>query len=124
LDHHSSADEVFGHARSGITIRHPAFTSRKSWTTDISVDVDGRSLVIEYDGAYWHGAPAKILIDERKSQDLLAAGYLVVRLREDGLPGLAIDHPRYREVRVYSTAPRPRRVMEEIQAWMAELPSH
>jgi hypothetical protein len=52
--------------------------------------------VIEYDGAYWHSAPAKVLVDARKSVDLLAAGHLVVRLREDALPSLYIADPRYR----------------------------
>ena len=43
----------------------------------------------------------------------------MVRLREDDLPPLAIDHPRYRELRVYSAAPRPHAVMEEIRDWLA-----
>lgn len=48
------------------------------------------------------------MVDTAKNVDLLAAGYLVVRLREDDLPSLSIGHPHYREVRVYSAAPRPR----------------
>jgi hypothetical protein len=89
---------------------------------DISADVDGFTLVIEYDGAYWHAAPAKFLVDHCKTQDLLAAGFVVVRLREDNLPSLAIDHPRYRELRVYSAAPHPGAVMEEIRGWLASQP--
>ena len=54
--------------------------------------------------------------------DLLAAGWVVVRLREDNLPPLAIDNPRYREIRVHSAVPRPRTVMEEIRDWVAGLP--
>ena len=52
-----------------------------------------------------------------------AAGFVVVRLREDDLPPLAIDHPRYLELRVYSAAPRPRAVMEEIRDWLASQPA-
>jgi hypothetical protein len=63
-----------------------------------------------------------VLVDERKSRDLLAAGYFVVRLREDKLPALAIRDPRYREVRVYSTAPRPGAVMKEVRDWLAGVP--
>ncbi|RZL75211.1 MAG: hypothetical protein EOP32_31935 [Rhodococcus sp. (in: high G+C Gram-positive bacteria)] len=98
-----------------------AYATRKSWTTDISVDHEGLTVVIEYDGAYWHSADAKVLVDQRKSRDLLAAGCVVVRLREDDLPSVAIDHRRYREVRVHSTVPRPRKVMEDIHDWLRGL---
>lgn len=121
LDHHAAAVDVFGNARSGVVVKNEAFASRKSWTTDISVDVNGCTLVIEYDGVYWHSAAAKVLVDERKSLDLLAAGCAVVRLREDSLPPLPVDNPRYWEIRVYSTASRPRAVMEEIRDWVAGL---
>lgn len=119
LAHHAAATEAFGAARSGVTVRHEVFTSRRSWTTDISVDLGGRTLVIEYDGAYWHSAPAKLMVDQRKSRDLLAAGFLVVRLREDGLPTLGIDAADYLEIAVYSTAPRPAVVMDEVKGWAA-----
>ncbi|MFZ2527493.1 MAG: zinc-ribbon domain-containing protein [Rhodococcus sp. (in: high G+C Gram-positive bacteria)] len=122
LDHHAAALAIFGNARSGITIQHDAFISRRSWTTDISVEHQGRTVVIEYDGAYWHRADAKILVDQRKSLDLLAAGCMVVRLREDDLPSLGIEHPRYLEIRVHSTAPRPRMVTDGIHDWVNALP--
>lgn len=121
LAHHAAAEELFTGARSGAVLRDRAFTTRKSWSADISVEVDGRLLVVEYDGAHWHAAPAKILVDERKTADLLAAGLLVVRLREDDLPPLGVQHPRYHEVRVYSAAPRPQNAMEEIAVWLGEL---
>jgi len=35
-------------------------------------------------------AEAKVLVDQRKSRDLLAAGCVVVRLREDALPSLSV----------------------------------
>lgn len=120
LAHHAAAQEVFGEARSGIRVQDEAFTSRKSWTVDIAVETSGRTLVIEYDGAYWHSAPAKVLIDERKSRDLLAAGYAVVRLREDDLPELGIDHPLYREIRVLSHLPRPDAVMTTVRSWVLD----
>ena len=124
LEHYAAAVEVFGNARSGITMTDDAYTTRSSWTTDISVDHEGLTVVIEYDGAYWHSADAKVLVDQRKSRDLLAAGCVVVRLREDDLPSLAIDHPRYREVRVHSTMPRPRKVIADIHDWVRGLKSH
>ena len=74
LAHHAAAVKAFGNARSGVRLRHPTFTSRPSWTADILVEInDGNSLVIEYDGAYWHRPTEKVLVDERKSVDLLAA---------------------------------------------------
>ena len=85
--------------------------------------MNDRTVLIEYDGSYWHSPLAKQLIDERKSLDLLAAGHAVVRLREDGLPTLGIEHPCYREILVYSTAPQPRQVMEDIQDWVTKLAS-
>jgi hypothetical protein len=123
LKHHAAAVELFGNARSGITMTNDAFISRRSWTTDISIDHRGATVVIEYDGVYWHRTKAKILVDQRKSLDLLAAGYVVVRLREDDLPALEIEHPRYREIRVCSAAPRPRTVMEDIRNWIDDLPT-
>jgi len=95
-----------------------AFTSRSVWSADITVEAGERKVVIEYDGSYWHSPAAKRLIDERKSRDLLAAGYVVVRLREDDLPPLRIEHDSYREIRVYSSAPQPQQVMDQIRDWV------
>ena len=47
---------------------------------------------------------------------------MVVRLREDDLPPLAINHPRYLELRVYSKAPHPHAVMETVRAWLPASP--
>ncbi|WP_426303155.1 zinc-ribbon domain-containing protein [Arthrobacter sp. R-11] len=121
LAHLVAAEEMFPGARSGAVLRDKAFTTRKSWSADISFHISGQLLVIEYDGAYWHSDPAKILTDVRKTTDLLAAGYLVARLREDNLPPLGIDDPGYHEVRVYSAAPRPQKTMEEVSAWLQAL---
>jgi hypothetical protein len=62
---------------------------------------------------------AKMEVDRRKSHDLLAAGYRVVRLREDDLPKLGIDLPHYLELQVYSTAPRPNETFSRIKEWLA-----
>lgn len=115
LDYCSAAAELFGDARSGVVLRHPAFTERSSWSADISVAIAGRPVVIEYDGSYWHSDEAQISGDERKSRDLLNADYIVVRLRETGLPSLSIDHPGYLELEVYPQAPRPVPVMRDVR---------
>ncbi|WP_459793246.1 hypothetical protein [Arthrobacter sp. AD-310] len=84
---------------------------------DILAEDDGTKIAIEYDGAYWHRPEAKILTDRYKSLDLLAAGYLVVRLREDDLPSLNVIDPRYMEMRVYSVAPQAEKIIAEVDQW-------
>ena len=81
------------------------------------MDHDGTKIVIEYHGAHWHRPEAKILTDQYNSLDLLAAGYVVIRLREDDLPSLNIKDPRYVELQVYSTAPQPEKVITTAVQW-------
>jgi very-short-patch-repair endonuclease len=120
LAHHAAATKLFRAARSGARLRDDAFETRRTWTVDMLIDTALGGLVIEYDGAYWHRAEAKVLVDQSKSRDLLAAGYHVARLREDDLPALDIDHPRYREFRAYSAAPRPQELIEAVGLWVSE----
>lgn len=83
-----------------------------------SIDLDQLVDMLAGEHAYeYAGHTAGVL--ERKSVDLLAAGYLVVRLREDDLAPLAIDNPQYKEFRVYSAAPQPRAVMGQIMQWVS-----
>jgi hypothetical protein len=110
-----AAIALFGAASSGSTIRDQRFQRRLTWTIDIGINVDGRPVAIEYDGSYWHRD--KVALDTDKTHDLLAAGYLVVRLREDPLPLLGIDDPRYLELIAYATAPAPDTVMLQIREW-------
>ncbi|KFU75408.1 Probable Zinc-ribbon domain-containing protein [Amycolatopsis lurida] len=116
IEHHAAAQAVFGNAASGQPVTSDAFTRRARWLVDITADLgDGRMIAIEYDGSYWHAD--KIDIDTAKSLDLLAAGYLVARLREHPLPPLRIDDTRYTEIVVYATAPDPVAVMTRLKAW-------
>lgn len=119
LAHHEAAVEEFGNARSGAKLALQNSASRESWTVDILVSVNGESVVIEYDGAYWHRAEAKMLVDDRKTQDLLADGYRVVRLREDDLAFLELEHTRLLQLQVHSSAARPHDVMAKVAAWLA-----
>lgn len=121
LDHLEAAKKVLTIVRSGAIVRDTRFRARKSWTVDILAEHDGAKVAIEYDGAYWHGPEAKQLVDRSKSLDLLTAGYLVVRLREDELPALDITNANYREIRVHSTAPRPAMIIAEVAAWLESL---
>lgn len=119
LQHHDAAKVIFGKVRSGAFVRDDAFSTRKRWSVDILIEHDGEKVAVEYDGAYWHRSAAKIEVDRRKSLDLLAAGYRVVRLREDDLPSLAIDSPGYLELQVYSLAPKPTETVFRIAGWLA-----
>ncbi|MFG2712309.1 zinc-ribbon domain-containing protein [Streptomyces goshikiensis] len=116
LDHHAAAERAFGNAASGQSLRHDLFARRAAWLVDISVDLPhGQKLVIEYDGSYWHADKGDL--DLEKSRDLLAAGHLVVRLREHPLPALPISEPGYTEFFVYSTAPDPDGTIARVKQW-------
>jgi hypothetical protein len=116
LAHHKAAVRVFGAASSGQAVIDAAFTHGARWVVDITtVTATGLKVAIEYDGAYWHAD--KVTIEPAKSLDLLAAGWLVVRLREHPLPSLGIDHPRYAEIPVHATAPDPDGVLERVHTW-------
>ncbi len=116
LAHHEAAARAFGAAASGQAVSDETFTHARRWLIDIaSITAAGQRIAIEYDGAYWHAE--KTRVDTAKSLDLLAAGWLVVRLREQPLHSLDITHPRYTELTVHSTAPDPDGVMDSVLAW-------
>lgn len=123
LEHFVAAEAQFGYARSGSKLMDKAFTLRNQWTADILVETRGLQIAIEYDGSHWHSPDAKQLVDISKSRDLLAAGYLVARLREDDLPSLEIEDAGDLELQVYSVAPRTEAVLKEIAQWVAAHPT-
>lgn len=115
--------DAFGEAFSGLAMRSDAFTRRPVWVPDVTVKLDsGRTLLVEYDGSYWHAG--KVDVDLDKTRDLLAAGALVVRLREAPLPSLGLDSHDYLEVTVSSTSPDPEEAVVVIRAWVAEGETH
>jgi len=71
--------------------------------------------LVEYDGGYWHADKAEV--DLAKSLDLLAAGALVVRLREAPLPSLGLLDPHYLELTVYSGLAETDRIVAAIRDW-------
>lgn len=50
---------------------------------DMRFDLPGRGLIVEYDGAHWHRGHEDR--DHRKSEEMMARGYEVVRIREQPL---------------------------------------
>jgi hypothetical protein len=118
LAYFEEAQSWFPGIRSGPSVRESAFTQRRSWIVDMVLDDGARRLAIEYDGAYWHADKASV--DVRKTTDLLAAGYLVVRLREHGLLPLSVKSPSYLEIDVSPTIATPSPAMKRIAEWAGE----
>lgn len=106
VEYYSAALAYWGNAKSGSRIHSARFQTHSSWTVDVCVDLpSGKRLAIEYDGSYWHRDKADI--DRVKSLDLLADGFILVRIREVPLPSLQIAHPNYHEITVYPGAQDP-----------------
>lgn len=100
-----------------------------SWRANKHMKVDiiagtmpeGRSVAIEYDGLRFHANPAQVEKDLAKTQALLEAGFYVVRVRENGLPHLELNHDRllqldYRWHHLDDTLQRD--VVDKIGAWL------
>ena len=51
--------------------------------TDSDILIVSQNLVVEYDGAHWH--KGKLATDHRKTETLKAAGWDVLRIREEPL---------------------------------------
>ncbi len=113
LEYYSSALAYWGNAKSGSRIHSAKFQNHSSWTVDVLVDLpDGERLAIEYDGSYWHGSRTET--DRVKSIDLLAAGIILVRIREAPLTSLEITDSKYYELTVYPAAQEPTRDIQRI----------
>jgi uncharacterized protein YggL (DUF469 family) len=86
-------------AKNGVTLP-VAWGSQKTSSVDIAGTHADGSVAVEYDGAYFHGAAldrpgktSKKENDVEKTLALLGVGYRVVRIRENQLPHLPIEHP-------------------------------
>lgn len=121
LEYYAEARQAFDNVRSGVTLRSEAFTRGAIWRPDIICRINGFNVVIEYDGAYWHMGKADT--DERKSRDLLDAGWIVVRLRENGLPSLGNLGAWYEEISIDAERTKPVDVIKKIMDWVAHLNS-
>ena len=83
--------------------------SRSFASVDILLESHG--VVVEYDGGYWHRD--RVERDVEKSAALMEAGWVVLRVREAGLPPLSplLDCPRYGEL---TTHPGGREKLERV----------
>ena len=70
----------------------------------MSVDILGdlvnssQQVIVEYDSFYYHQKPSAQGRDLWKSNALLEAGYLLIRIREKGLPDLDLNQPNFLQV--------------------------
>ena len=104
---------ALAHALPGLTVnpRPPAIVSQgRRWRPDITVAQ--LHLLIEYDGVYYHRGREDH--DAQKSAALRAAGWTVVRMREEPLPVL---HPHDMRVPILS----PAAAQEMVSALLAHL---
>lgn len=69
------------------------WSTRRRISVDILGRCSGQMVVVEYDGVYYHSSDAARERDLLKTLALLELGYVVVRLRENRLPDLEINHP-------------------------------
>lgn len=70
--------------------------SGKNYQVDIWFEYRGLSVIVEYDGELYHGTyfdPNKEQKDIAKTRDLIEAGYIVVRIRENKLFHLGYSSP-------------------------------
>ena len=102
--------------------------ARASFKVDIEGEWNGRRVIVEYDGVWWHGNQRSLAVDESKTRALLEAGYVVVRIRENALPFLAIRDPRllqltYRNVDATPAAKEESvaRTTRHVEAWFRTL---
>jgi hypothetical protein len=68
---------------------HRVHSGRRAWRVDMVLADLG--LLVEFDSSYWHAGADKQAADTRKSDQLRAAGWRVVRLREAPLTALHPD---------------------------------
>ncbi|GAA1937274.1 hypothetical protein GCM10009689_17250 [Brevibacterium antiquum] len=111
---------IFPSVHSGRLIRSQEFTHARAWRPDILIEADeaNRSVIVEYDGSYWHSE--KTDTDTKKSLDLIAAGYDVVRLREHPLRSLPVHSAHYIELIVYGLTSDVDHIVGQIQEWIGK----
>ena len=110
--------DAFDNARCEIPLFNSSF-SHNPWPVDMLFENGDATVVVEYDGAYWHSSRAET--DLRKSLDLLNAGYHLVRLREDDLQSLPINQKEYYELNVSSQSPNCSNTVASIKKWLSSL---
>lgn len=92
----------------------------KTMSVDIYCEWQGVPVVIEYDGVFWHHRPSSVSRDSDKTDALLSHGYIVVRIRENGLPHLEVEHSNLLQLSVdYSHGDKNlEEAIESVEKWL------
>lgn len=117
--HADLVEREFGRSELGIA---PYWTlvGVSGWFGFVSYATEVKKLIIEYDGP-WDGDDWTRELDTDKSESWLAKGWLVVRLRDDSLPSLGIEHPHYLEVSCTADPRQPNVPLDQVRVWLDEL---
>lgn len=108
----SQIEQAFAEAAQQLD---PAAAAGRVGRWRVDVLVPSLNLIVEYDGEYWHDA--KQDTDERKTRELIQAGYLVARIRENELPHLAMADPHLRQVSFWPAVGRVADTMQVLIDW-------
>ena len=74
-------EHIFGEVHPNARLRATG-ASGKSWLVDSCINQ--ARLIVEYDGSQWHHSAQKLTLDRLKTDDLVATGWTVVRVRCQG----------------------------------------
>lgn len=123
LDSFSKSD-VLSLVEHGMRLNQLKYESGRSGVeVDLVFYYNHHYLLIEYDGSYWHRD--KAASDMEKSRLLLSLGdnILHVRIRENDLPNLDLDHDRFAQFQHDYHATEDdsiERTVKEIERWFLE----
>lgn len=93
---------------------------RKNKSMSVDLFIEEVRLAVEYDGAFFHHDISSVARDADKSQAILSEGIFLVRVRENDLPHLDIQHPNLLQLSVpYSkTDEHLIEAVEKIKDWL------
>jgi Probable Zinc-ribbon domain len=126
--------ELINSEASSLVLKSPVGISLDiKWRKNRTMAVDilaattkGQPVVIEYDGWYFHQTDVRILRDMEKTQALLDAGYLVIRVREDKLNDLSLTHENLKQIShsISFSHSGLKEVNKAINTWISQKSSH
>ena len=105
---------------SGSTVPVKWCTNSKIASTDISGEYNNKKVIIEYDGEAWHKSDLRMSRDMVKIQALLEAGYIVVRIRENKLVHLPINHHNLYQTNYVFKSKSVSAKTKEIMDWLEQ----
>jgi hypothetical protein len=124
-------DDVIQNIYSGQNATLPVkWRTNSTLRVDILGEYKGKSVIVEYDGWYWHAdirakEKTAIIRDTAKTQALVDAGYVVIRIREARndhcLVKVPVKHPNLLQLTYNQSVTKSftKEFCEEMYAWLA-----